>query len=106
MLRRFPISRRALLAGSGAALAASSGWTARSTDWRTLGEDVRREMRWAWRNYREHAWGKDQIKPLSGGFESFPLKDHHLGLSLIEALDTLWVMELDDEFGDGVEWVK
>jgi len=63
-------------------------------------------MRWAWREYREHAWGKDQIKPLSGGFESFPLKNHHLGLSLIEALDTLWVMGLDDEFSQGVEWVK
>ena len=63
-------------------------------------------MRWAWRNYRERAWGKDQIKPLSGGSESFPLKNHHLGLSLIEALDTLWVMGLDDEFRDGVEWVK
>ncbi len=63
-------------------------------------------MRWAWRNYREHAWGKDQIKPISGGSESFPLKSHHLGLSLIEALDTLWVMGLDEEFRDGVEWVK
>ncbi len=63
-------------------------------------------MRWAWRQYREHAWGKDQIKPISGGSESFPLKDHHLGLSLIEALDTLWVMELDEEFKEGVEWVK
>ena len=55
-------------------------------------------MRWAWRNYREHAWGKDQIKPISGGFESFPLKNHHLGLTIVEALDTLWIMGLDDEF--------
>lgn len=63
-------------------------------------------MRWAWSNYRERAWGKDQIKPISGGFESFPLPHHHLGLSLVEALDTLWVMGLDDEFRDGVDWVK
>ena len=79
---------------------------AASTDWRALGEDVRSEMRWAWRNYREHAWGKDQIKPISGGFESFPLRDRHVGLSLVEALDTLWVMGLDEEFREGVEWVK
>jgi mannosyl-oligosaccharide alpha-1,2-mannosidase len=76
------------------------------SDWRALGEDVRREMRWAWHQYREHAWGKDQIKPVSGGYESFPLKDHHLGLTIVEALDTLWVMGLGEEFGDGVEWVK
>jgi mannosyl-oligosaccharide alpha-1,2-mannosidase len=107
MLRRLPISRRALLAGSGAALvAASAGSRGRSVEWGALGEDVREQMRWAWCQYRAHAWGKDQIKPLSGGYESFPLKNHHLGLTLIEALDTLWVMELDDEFRDGVEWVK
>jgi mannosyl-oligosaccharide alpha-1,2-mannosidase len=75
-------------------------------DWHALGEDVRREMRWAWQQYRDHAWGRDQIRPLSGGSESFPLKDHHLGLTIVEALDTLWVMGLDDEFRDGVEWVK
>ncbi len=63
-------------------------------------------MRWAWQQYRVHSWGKDQIKPISGGSQSFPLKDHHLGLSLIEALDTLWVMGLDEEFDDGVEWVR
>jgi mannosyl-oligosaccharide alpha-1,2-mannosidase len=75
-------------------------------DWRALGEDVRGEMRWAWRNYREHAWGKDQIKPLSGGFESFPLKDRHLGLTIVEALDTLWAMGLDEEFADSVDWIR
>src|SRR3954452_15996107 len=107
MLRRIPISRRALLAGGGAALvAASAGSRGRSVEWGALGEDVREQMRWAWCQYRAHAWGKDQIKPLSGGFESFPLKGHHLGLTLIEALDTLWVMELDAEFREGVEWIK
>jgi mannosyl-oligosaccharide alpha-1,2-mannosidase len=104
----FLLTRRSLLRTSGATLLLSRAGLARGAgdDWRALAEDVRREMRWAWSQYREHAWGNDQIKPLSGGFESFPLKNHHLGLSLIEALDTLWVMGLDDEFRDGVEWVK
>jgi mannosyl-oligosaccharide alpha-1,2-mannosidase len=107
MRRHFRISRRSLLAGAGAALIVPPPARAVGReDWHALGEDVRVEMRWAWRNYRERAWGKDQIKPLSGGFESFPLKDHHLGLSLIEALDTLWIMGLDDEFREGVEWAK
>ena len=92
-MRPFPIRRRALLGGAGATLLlASAGRSQRKQDWRALAEDVRSEMRWAWRHYREHAWGKDQIKPLTGGVESFPLKNHHLGLSLIEALDTLWIM--------------
>src|SRR3954464_9637116 len=101
-----PISRRSLLGLGGAALALPTGAIGKANDWRGLAEDVRAEMRWAWRNYREHAWGKDQIKPISGGFESFPLKNHHLGLSLVEALDSLWVMGLDDEFRDGVAWAK
>jgi mannosyl-oligosaccharide alpha-1,2-mannosidase len=100
------ISRRSLLSRGGAALLLPSAAFAKAADWRALAEDARSEMRWAWTNYRERAWGKDQIKPLSGGYESFPLKNHHLGLSLIEALDTLWIMGLDDEFRDGVHWVK
>ncbi len=102
-----PLRRRSLLKGASAALLLSAAQRPQPTrDWRALSEDVRSEMRWAWRNYRDHAWGKDQIKPIVGGFESFSLKNHHLGLSLVEALDTLWVMGLDDEFRDGVEWAK
>ncbi|KQS02439.1 alpha-mannosidase [Sphingomonas sp. Leaf357] len=76
------------------------------TDWHALAEDVKAQMAWSWDRYRERAWGKDEIKPVSGGFSSFPLKAHHLGLSLIEALDTLWVMGLDSRFQAGVDWVK
>jgi mannosyl-oligosaccharide alpha-1,2-mannosidase len=63
-------------------------------------------MVWAWDHYRRLAWGKDEIKPISGGSSSFPLKQHHLGLTLIEALDTLWVMGLDSRFDDGLRWIK
>lgn len=63
-------------------------------------------MKWAWGQYREHAWGKDDFLPVSGASKSFPLKGHHLGLSPIEAMDTLWVMGLDAEFADAPAWVK
>ena len=106
MFGLFPMRRRTLLAGAGAALVANRAAVPWARDWRALAEDVRSEMRWAWGQYREHAWGRDQIKPISGGIESFPLKNHHVGLSLIEALDTLWIMGLDDEFRNGIEWVK
>ena len=79
----------------------------RSTaDWHALAEDVKAQFAWSWDQYRACAWGKDEIKPISGGFSSFPLKQHHLGLSLIEALDTLWAMGLDSRFQEGVDWVK
>ncbi len=103
------IDRRRMLASS--ALLAASGTlpgpaTAAETDWKALAQDVKAEMAWAWDNYRQRAWGKDEIKPVSGGYSSFPLKRGHLGLSLVEALDTLWVMGLDAQFADGVAWVK
>ena len=88
-------------------IAASPGFAkAGPVDWHALGEDVKNEMHWAWGNYRERAWGRDDFKPVSGGSKSFPLKDRHLGLSLIEAMDTLWVMGLDAEFADALGWVK
>ena len=101
------IDRRGLIGGAGAVMAVplSSHATPRR-DWAALGADVKAEMAWAWDQYRAHAWGKDEIKPVSGTTSSFPIKGHHLGLSLIEALDTLWVMGLDDRFADGVAWVK
>ena len=105
---RSPMTRRFVLGAGGSALLLphAARALAKTNDWRALGEDVRSEMRWAWRNYRQHAWGKDQIKPISGGFESFFIKDHHVGLTIVEALDTLWIMGLDEEFREGVEWVK
>jgi mannosyl-oligosaccharide alpha-1,2-mannosidase len=76
-------------------------------DWTALGADVKAEMAWAWDCYRERAWGKDEIKPVSGGNSSFPIKKGpHLGLSIVEALDTLWLMGLDDRFQAGVDWIK
>ena len=103
------INRRSLLAGaalSAGLLEACSTAHGEQRDWRALAEDVKAQMVWAFAHYREKAWGRDEIKPVSGGYSSFPLRNHHLGLSLVEALDTLWVMGLDEEFNAGVDWVK
>jgi len=79
---------------------------ARADDWKALAQDVRAEFRWAWQNYRKRAWGKDEINPVSGTAQTFLIKGHDVALSLVEALDTLWVMELDAEFFEAVNWVK
>jgi mannosyl-oligosaccharide alpha-1,2-mannosidase len=105
--RRRAIGGAAFLLGTrGGALAAAGAAGAAAPSWKLLAEEVKGELAWAWDNYRQHAWGKDEIKPISGGSSTFPLKGHHLGLTLIEALDTLWVMELDSRFQDGVDWAR
>ncbi|KAL1130956.1 hypothetical protein AAG570_012197, partial [Ranatra chinensis] len=55
----------------------------------------------AWNGYKQFAWGHDHLKPISGG--------HHdwfgLGLTIIDSLDTLYIMGLKKEFDDAKEWV-
>ena len=108
-MTRLSIHRRSALLGAGGGLLAGllpSVSAAQTEDWAVLGADVKAEFKWAWDHYVERAWGKDEINPVSGTSQSFFIEGHDLGLSLVEALDTLWIMELDDEFQAGVDWVK
>lgn len=111
----FGFSRRSLLfslAGSSlipqiANAVVSKPGRAREDDWPKLAQDVRAEMAWAWRNYVELAFGHDQIKPVSGGAEEFFFPNGPgLGLSIVEALDTLYLMGLDAELETGVRWIE
>ena len=64
-------------------------------------------MAWAWHQYMERAFGHDQIKPVSGGFEEFFFVGGlPMGLTIVEALDTLYVMGLDAELAEGVAWIE
>lgn len=63
---------------------------------------VREEFQRSWENYRTFAWGQDELLPLTGkGTESFG----GWGATLVDALDTLWIMGLKDEFYEAVEAV-
>ena len=105
--------RRNILKRMGAAAMLSCGGTGSGLanrltqhNWQFLAHDVRREMAWAWRNYVELTFGHDQLRPLSGGIEEFFFPNGPaLALTIIEALDTLYVMGLDAEFEEGVRWI-
>ena len=55
----------------------------------------------AWRAYKAYAWGKDELKPISKDSNEW----FNLGLTLVDALDTMWVMGLTEEFNEAREWV-
>ncbi|PFH61820.1 hypothetical protein XA68_16154 [Ophiocordyceps unilateralis] len=56
---------------------------------------VRRAFVKSWEAYKAHAWGKDELMPLSGkGRMTFS----GWAVQLIDALDTLWIMGLHDDF--------
>ncbi|KAK6072844.1 glycosyl hydrolase family 47 [Seiridium cupressi] len=53
----------------------------------------------SWNGYKNHAWMYDELEPVSGG-----PKDTLGGwaATLVDSLDTLWIMGLKDEFYDAV----
>jgi len=72
---------------------------------RDVAKLVRDEFLHAWNGYKAAAWGYDEVRPVSGRPKNFFIPDHSFGLSIIEALDTLYVMELDDELDRCVKWL-
>jgi mannosyl-oligosaccharide alpha-1,2-mannosidase len=92
--------------GAPLALAAAPAAAAPKRDWAALGRQVKADMAWAWGHYAERALGQDQIKPVSGTYELFFFaKGRGLGLTAVEALDTLYLMGLDAELGQAVRWI-
>lgn len=63
---------------------------------------VKAAMQRAWNGYRTHAFGSDELRPLKregwnrwGGY----------GITIIDSLDTLWMMGMKKEFAEAREWV-
>jgi hypothetical protein len=54
-------------------------------------------MRHAWRGYQQHAWGHDELKPISGRASD---NWGGIGCTLVDSLDTLWLMGMKDEFDE------
>ena len=73
---------------------------------RAIARQVRDEFVHAWNGYKRFAWGHDEVRPVSGTASDFFIPGHSIGLSIIEALDTLYVMELDDELKLCVDWLR
>ncbi|KAJ1400638.1 Six-hairpin glycosidase-like superfamily [Sesbania bispinosa] len=65
-------------------------------------EKVKEAMLHAWTSYEKYAWGKDELKPQSmNGVDSFG----GLGATLVDSLDTLFIMGLDSQFQRAREWI-
>ena len=65
-------------------------------------EEVISAFKHAWKAYKMYAWGKDELKPVSKKSNEW----FNLGLTLVDALDTMWLMGLTEEFSEACEWVK
>ncbi|XP_067012177.1 endoplasmic reticulum mannosyl-oligosaccharide 1,2-alpha-mannosidase isoform X2 [Anabrus simplex] len=55
----------------------------------------------AWKGYKKFAWGHDHLRPITGGFHDW----FSLGLTIVDSLDTMYIMGMKEEFTEAREWV-
>ena len=64
-------------------------------------EAVKDSFKRCWKSYRERAWAKDELAPISGRPRDTQFGGW--GATLIDSLDTLWIMGLKAEFAEAVD---
>uniref|UniRef100_A0A2M4CS39 alpha-1,2-Mannosidase n=1 Tax=Anopheles darlingi TaxID=43151 RepID=A0A2M4CS39_ANODA len=70
-------------------------------------DHVRQMMVHAWSNYKLYAWGKNELRPLSKrGHSNSIFGSYDLGATIVDGLDTLYLMGLHREFDEARDWVE
>lgn len=63
-------------------------------------------MQHAWSNYVRYAWGKNELKPISKrGHSASIFGNMPLGATILDGLDTVFIMGMNDEFKQARDWV-
>ncbi|XP_012891194.1 PREDICTED: mannosyl-oligosaccharide 1,2-alpha-mannosidase IC [Dipodomys ordii] len=69
-------------------------------------EKIKEMMRFSWQSYRRYAMGKNELRPLTkDGYEG-SMFGGLSGATIIDSLDTLYLMELMEEFQEAKTWVE
>lgn len=63
-------------------------------------DQVKSALKRSWEAYRRKAWMQDELTPLTGGSKT---TFGGWAATLVDALDTLWIAGLEDDFNDAVE---
>lgn len=64
---------------------------------------VKESFAHSWVGYKMHAWKQDELKPIEGGgLSSFG----GWAATLVDALDTLWIMGMKSEFREAVDAIR
>jgi len=61
-------------------------------------------MRWAWDGYKKHAYGHDALDVIE--MKGTGLPGHDMAISLIDSLDTLYIMGMEEEFDEAAAWAE
>ncbi|KAF1914956.1 glycoside hydrolase [Ampelomyces quisqualis] len=82
-----------------------SGKKKSKIDWEKRKEDVKNAFLLSWHAYEKHGWGYDEYYPVSrnGRYMAQP---NGMGWIIVDALDTLMLMNLTQELKHAREWVS
>ncbi|KAK6324002.1 hypothetical protein J4Q44_G00063410 [Coregonus suidteri] len=69
-------------------------------------EKVKEMMKFAWDNYKRYAWGENELRPLSRNGNDGRTFGGLRGASIVDSLDTLYIMGLGEEYQEAKEWVE
>lgn len=69
-------------------------------------EKVKEMMKFAWDNYERFAWGKNELRPLTKNGHVGNMFGGLRGASIIDSLDTLYIMGLQEEYTHAKEWLR
>jgi len=68
---------------------------------------VKKMMKHAWTNYVQYAWGKNELRPISQrGHTASVFGSSSMGATIVDSLDTLYIMGMEEEFQHAREWLK
>ena len=100
-MRAEEIRARSLGEGGGGGRGSSSA--ASSPEIESRRAAVKRAMQHAWDGYERHAWGHDELDTIKlRGTDDFSA----LGATIVDSLDTLWIMGMREEFDRAADWVE
>ena len=63
-------------------------------------------MKDAWESYRRYAWGENELRPTSKrGHSASIFGSTKIGATIVDAVDTLYIMGLEAEYKAGRDWI-
>eukprot|EP01006_Ploeotia_vitrea_P030436 TRINITY_DN62859_c0_g1_i1.p1 TRINITY_DN62859_c0_g1~~TRINITY_DN62859_c0_g1_i1.p1 ORF type:complete len:739 (-),score=86.08 TRINITY_DN62859_c0_g1_i1:156-2372(-) len=59
-----------------------------------------------WNAYKKYAWGRDEFQPLSKRGKDWTKNGGGFGLTILDSISSLWLLDLKEEFAEALEWIK
>ncbi|XP_068125054.1 mannosyl-oligosaccharide 1,2-alpha-mannosidase IC isoform X1 [Hyperolius riggenbachi] len=67
---------------------------------------IKEMMKFAWDSYKKYAWGENELRPITKDGHFGSLFGGLKGATIVDALDTLFIMDLKEEFEDAEHWIE